>query len=139
MNKIDLVGKVVKHNFQAFLVLEELDEAYVGYWASGVHKSEPQEIPKDMLGEPDVLADSMGAFVARQSSAAVARTMESRYVGTVCTNSNSTLGIVTEVKDGLCLGVMFDGNMWSSQHPEIVARHLVDYLNKEVRKQVEKI
>jgi hypothetical protein len=136
---MSLIGKVVKHNFQGFLVLEELDEAYAGFWVSGTHKAEPEEIPKDVLGEPDVLADSMDAFVARSSDRAVAKAMASKYIGTVCMNSNSTLGIVTDVKDGTCLGVTFDGGEWSSQRPEIVARHLVDYLNKKVRERVEKI
>lgn len=134
-----LVGKVIKFHFQAFLVLEELDESYVGFWATGTYKSEPEEIPKIQIAEPNVLANSMDEFVTKQVNDETARAMESKYVGTVCLGENSMLGIVTEIKDGMCVGITFDGADWKAQRPVVVARHLVDYLVIKVRERVEKI
>ena len=139
MSKIDLVGKVIKFHFQAFLVLEELDESYVGFWATGTYKSESEELPKIQIGEPAILANSMNEFVTKQVNDEAARAMESKYMGTVCLSGNSMLGIVTGIKDGVCVGVTFDGADWSALRPVIVARHLVDYLVIKVRERVEKI
>jgi hypothetical protein len=137
---MSLVGKVIKHHFQGFLVLEELDEAYVGFYASGAsNKSELEEVPKAQLGEPEILADSMDAFVVRQSSQSVEAKGRAKYVGRVCLNINSTPGIVTEYRDGVCYGVTFCGVAWEASRPVVVARHLVDYLNAKVRKAVENV
>jgi hypothetical protein len=136
---MSLVGKVIQHCLQGFLVLEELEDSYNGFWVSGYSRAKPEELTHTQVGESTVLANSLEEFVAVESKKAVDTAGVAKYLDTVCLNGNSTLGIVTSYEDGIAYGVTFDGADWHAQHPVIQARHLNDYFNQKIRKAVEKV
>jgi len=136
---MSLVGKVIQHCLHGFLVLDELEDSYNGFWVSGYSRAKPEELTLAQVGEPNILANSLEEFVAAESKKAVDAAGVAKYLDTVCLNSNSTLGIVCSYKDGVAYGVTFDGQDWHAQHPVIQARHLNDYFNQKIRKATEKV
>ena len=134
-----LIGKVIQHCLQGFLVLDELEDSYNGFWVSGYSRVKPEELTHTQVGEPIILANSLEEFITAESKKAVDRAGVAKYLDTVCLNGNSTFGIVTSYEDGIAYGVTFDGADWHAQHPVIQARSLNDYFNTKVRKQTEKV
>jgi hypothetical protein len=139
MSKIDLVGKVIQHGLRGFLVLEELEDSYNGFWVSGYSRAKPEELTHAQVGESRVLANSLEEFIVTKSKKAADAAGVAKYLDTVCLNGNSTLGIVTSYEGGIAHGVTFDGADWHARHPVIQARHLNDYFNQKILKAVEKV
>ena len=134
-----LVGKVIRHCLHGFLVLEELDAGYVGFWASGYSRAEAEELTKAQVGKPVILADSLEEYIATESKKAVDAAGRAKYRNTVCLNASSTLGIVTSYEDATAYGMTFNGTEWRAARPVIQARSVNDYVNKKARERAEKV
>jgi hypothetical protein len=136
MSKIDLVGKVINHQSEAFLVLKELDQSYRGCWADHPRKPELSEVHKTSVGEPLILANSLEEFMVKGAVKKADVEAKRKYLNKVCLGENSDLGIVTSYEDGICYGFTPSGDEWHCQDPVIVGTDLCDYVKKGIEERV---
>jgi hypothetical protein len=137
MSNMSLIGKVINHQSEAFLVLKELDQSYQGCWADHPRKPELSEVHKTSVGEPLILANSLEEFIAEGAIKKANIEGKRKYLNKVCLGENSVLGIVTSYKDGICHGFTPSGDEWHCQHPVIVGNDLCDYVKKGIEKEVQ--
>jgi hypothetical protein len=136
MNKIDLVGKVIKTHSEAFLVLKELGRTYTGYWVAHPRKPELTEVQKTGPAEPPILANSLGEFITKGAIKKADVEERRKYLNKVCLGENLALGIVTSYEDGICYGLTLSGDEWHCQDPLIVGNDLCDYVKKGIEKEL---
>jgi hypothetical protein len=134
---MSLVGKVIRNDSQAFLVLKELDLAYIGYWVNHPRMTNLTEVLKAKAEESSVLANSLEEYIAKGAIKKADVEARRMYVNKVCHGENSVLGIVTSYEDGMCHGLTPAGDEWHCQHPVIVGTDLCDYVKKGIEKKVQ--
>ena len=133
---MSLVGKVIRNQSQAFLVLEELDRTYIGRWADHPRKPGLEEVQKQGPREPLILANSLEEFITKGVVKKADIEAKRKYVNKVCLGENSDLGIVTSYEDGMCHGHTPSGDEWHCQNPVVVGTDLCDYVKKGIEKKV---
>ncbi len=138
MSKQDLVGKVIKWRHQALLITKELENDLVGYWLTrppeycGIDSLKIPKLPP--TGPVEVIANNLEAYIRMSAARAKDRAEKRKYVGSVCLNENSVLGLVTSYEDGICHGITPSGFEWHCQNPDKVAASLCDYVEKKSNK-----